>query len=245
MLTEGILHTCVLAVDTSGILHHKSKIPLKLHLDTSLGIMDCGCIEFLSVELRVSYIVRLQQNLYLSWNIQLHHFSSWIKQAVLLLKPPICLMCLLLLFIAQILRQSPLCIRHMVIIPSFFGDIHHWVDFLFHRSDSWVLLAIPKQYRQVLLNEFHSYFLNYHFGAKKVCFLLSGHIWWPNILLSCKQALFCSAILQKSKSSAQPQPVFFSHYLFQKASLYPRVLISIYTCFFVMGIMLFSPVLTN
>ena len=38
--------------------------------------------------------------------------------------------------------------------------------------------------------------------------------------------------------------VFCSHYLLQKASLYLAILALSWTCLFVMGIMLFSPVLT-
>ena len=46
-------------------------------------MMDCGCIEFLSMELRV--IVRFLQHLHLSWDILLHHCSSLVNWAALLL----------------------------------------------------------------------------------------------------------------------------------------------------------------
>ena len=40
------------------------------------------------------------------------------------------------------------------------------------------------------MDEFHFVLLAGHFGAKKVCSLLSGHVGWCNIVLSCKQAVF-------------------------------------------------------
>ena len=118
MPTKGILHTCVLAVAISGMLHHKSKVTLYLHLDANYWIIDCECIKFLSVELRVS--VRLLQHLHSNWDILFLHYSYWELWAVLLLRPLISPGCLLALLTAQTLRWSPLSIGQMVIILSFF-----------------------------------------------------------------------------------------------------------------------------
>ena len=83
--------------------------------------------------------------------------------------------------------------------PKFFVANYHGVDLLFHRSDSGGFLVIPKPCRWVLLEElnwksFFLFFFTGHFGVKKVYYLLYRHILWPNILLSCKQAVYYCSI---------------------------------------------------
>ena len=51
----------------------------------------------------------------------------------------------------------------------------------------------------MLLTEFHSSMLAGHFGAKKIFSLLSEHVWWPNMLGSCKRAYSCLLYLLKAK----------------------------------------------
>ena len=54
---------------------------------------------------------------------------------------------------------------------------HYGIALFFCRSDSRDFLAVPKPFRKVFLDEFYSSLLAGHFGARKVCSLLSGHVW--------------------------------------------------------------------
>ena len=55
-------------------------------------------------------------------------------------------------------------------------------------------VGYPKIMKINLLEKFHSSLLASHFGARKVCFLFSGCIWWLNILLSWQKSVSCFAI---------------------------------------------------
>ena len=80
--------------------------------------MHCGCIQFLYVELMVS-VRWLQKHLHSRWDTFFLPCCSVVNQEALLLSSHACPMCLLLLLTPQTLRWPPLCIWHMVIIPSF------------------------------------------------------------------------------------------------------------------------------
>ena len=176
-------------------------------------MMDCRCIKFFSIELRVS--LSLLQHLNSSWYKFLHHCNNLALWAVLLLSLHICLVCLLLSLTAQTLSWPLMCIGHAVIVLSLL-----WLNTIgFLQIWFWDSLVIPKLYRYVFLDEFHSSLLACHFGARKVCPLFSGRIWWPNILLSCKQAVVHCAIYRRSPLLSLNQ-VFCSYYLFQKASFH-------------------------
>ena len=69
------------------------------------------------MELRMS--ARLLHNLHSNWDTLLYHCSNLVIWEILLLSPPICLVCLQLLLKVQILRCPLLCMGHIVIIPSF------------------------------------------------------------------------------------------------------------------------------
>ena len=73
---------------------------------------------------------------------------------------------------------------------SFFVASRHGVDLVFHRLGYSDLLVIPRSCCWVLLTEFHFSVLAGHFGAKKMCSLLSECIWWPNMLESFKSACY-------------------------------------------------------
>ena len=85
--------------------------------------------------------------------------------------------------------------------PKFFVAQYYKADLFFCMSKSGDLLVVPKPYRQVLLDEVHFSLLSGHFSAEKVCFLLSGRVWWPNIFLSCEKAVSYYAIFYKNKPS--------------------------------------------
>ena len=55
-------------------------------------------------------------------------------------------------------------------------------------------LVVPRSFHKVLLPEFHSSMLVGHFGAKKMCSLLSEHAWWLNMLGLCKRAYHACTI---------------------------------------------------
>ena len=44
---------------------------------------------------------------------------------------------------------------------------------------------VPSSYQKVMLDEVHNTKLSAHFGSKKVHALLSAHVWWPQMGVSC------------------------------------------------------------
>ena len=71
---------------------------------------------------------------------------------------------------------------------SFFDASWHGLDSVFCKLSHCDLLVVPRSCCLVLLTEFHSSMLAGHFGAKKICSLLSKCVWWSNILGSLKHA---------------------------------------------------------
>ena len=107
-------------------------------------------------------------------------------------------MYLLLVLTAQTLR---LCIRHIVITLSFswlsaMGLIYSFADQIL--GIGWLSQNRVGGFSWI---NFRLLYLLATLETKKVCFLLSGCVWWPSILLSCQQAVFHYAIYKKNKFS--------------------------------------------
>ena len=137
--------------------------------------------------------VRLLQHLYSSLDSLPYYYSSLINWAVLLLSPPICPMYLLLFLTAQTLRWLLFCIANMVVIPNFLklstmGFIFSFVDLILgicclsqNRIDRFCWTSFTLIFWLATL-------------CQKASLFVIWHIWWPNILLSYKQAMSCCAI---------------------------------------------------
>ena len=188
--------------------------------------MDCGCIKLLSMKLRAS--VRLLQHLHLDWDTLLCLFSNSVLSAVLLLSPLTCSMCLLHLLTTKTLIWPPFCIGHILISLNFLWlsamRLIFEVDFSFEdlilgffwlSQDNvgrfygmsftllWFLATlVPRRFYLCCLSIFGG--PKYHCLANRLC-LIMLFFRRMNPLLSINQ-------------------FYYSYYLFQKASLCPRVL---------------------
>ena len=204
--------------------------------------MDFLCINFLPKELRVS--VWLLLHLHLNWDTLIYHFSSLVHQAVLLFSPLIYPICLLLLLITNTLKWPLLYIGHIVIILRFFVAKRHRVDFLFCKSDSGDFLVVLKPCRQVLLDQFQPFFFLATLDPKIFVLYCLGVFSSP--IFCCFANKLCFIVIFTTTSPlVSLNLVFCSQYIFQKVSLYPGLLTLSWTCFFVIGIMLFLLVLTD
>ena len=185
-------------------------------------MMDCKCINFLSINLRVS--VGLLQHLKSRLDILLHYCNSWVNCAFLLLHPHIFPIYLVTLLIAQTIRLPLFCIVYMVIIPRFLwlnamGLIcfsAHLIMEIYWLSQnrvgrfcwtSFTLVCMPATMKP-------ERFILYYIGIS------SGLIHYCIANRLCP----CVAFFRRISPLLSLNLVFCNHYPFQKASLYPGAL---------------------
>ena len=63
----------------------------------------------------------------------------------------------------------------------------HGVQLVFKRHQGRDLLVVPRDCRQLLLDEAHGSGLAAHFGAKKMTKLLGTRVWWPRLRDACRK----------------------------------------------------------